>query len=190
MALRNPLLIAFAGIAVILAAMLVGPVFSPPEFSWVRHSTSEQAGQLLAGAWIMRAGFVAFGAGTALAAMLDLDRRPLVKIALAVFGLGMIATAVWSNAPILPELPADMHEDWLHSVASGVVGTAFAASCAARLFAPGGNRSDVLAWGGLAVSIALPAAMGAWPEIRGLLQRAMFTYSFVFILREFAPTRS
>ena len=46
------------GIAVIAVAMLAGPFLAPPEFSWLRHSTSEQASQQLAGAWLMRAGFV------------------------------------------------------------------------------------------------------------------------------------
>ncbi len=107
-------------------------------------------------------------------------------MALSVFGAGLVATAIWSNAPIVPGLAADVHEDWLHSVASGLVGTAFAAACAARLFAPGGSRGDLLAWLGLAISIAIPLAMGALPELRGLLQRAMFGFSFVFVFREFA----
>ncbi len=109
----------------------------------------------------------------------------MVRGALALFGLGLIGTAIWSNAPILANLPTDIYEDWLHSVASGVVGTAFAAACALRLFAPGGTRHDLLAWAGLAVSVIFPLVMGAFPEVRGALQRAMFGVSFVFVVREF-----
>ena len=133
----------------------------------------------------MRAGFVAYGLGTLSAALSDWPPRSVVRGALALFGLGLIGTAIWSNAPILPNLPADMHEDWLHSVASGVVGTAFAAACAARLFAAGGSRYDLLAWVGLVVSVSFPLAMGELPEFRGALQRAMFVVSFVFVAREF-----
>lgn len=49
-----------------LLAILVGPLLSPPEFSWLLHSTSEQAGQHVAGAWVMRAGFVSHGLGALL----------------------------------------------------------------------------------------------------------------------------
>lgn len=174
------------GVAVIVVAMLVGPAAAPDGFSWLRHSTSEQAGQHLPGAWIMRAGFVAYGLSVVAAACLDRATRPWTRAALLVFGLGLIGAAIWSNAPILPDLPADMHEDWLHSVASGVVGSAFAAACAARLFAPGGSRGDILAWAGLTIAVAIPLAMTAMPEFRGLLQRAMFAFSFIFVLREFA----
>ena len=122
------------------------------------------------------------------AAYLDRTGRPLVRIALAIFGIGLIATAIWSNASILPGAISDMREDSLHSLASGVVGTAFATACAMRLFAPGGDTRDRLAWAGLVISVAVPVAMEMWPDMRGLLQRGMFVFSFVFVGREFSST--
>lgn len=133
----------------------------------------------------MRAGFVGFGLATLAAALVEWNARPLVHAALALFGLGLLGTAIWSNASILPGVSSDLHEDWLHSVASGVVGTAFAAACAARLFAPRGSKADLLAWGGLVMSVVFPLAMGELPELRGLIQRAMFAVSFIFVAREF-----
>ncbi len=175
----------FGGIGIILVAIVAGPFFSPPEFSWLRHSTSEQAGQHVAGSWIMRAGFVCYGLGMLISALVAWRTRPFVRGALAVFGLGLIGTAIWSNASIVPGAPSDMLEDRLHSIASGIVGTAFAAACAARLFMPGGSRHDKLAWIGLLVSVAIPLAMAALPDYRGLLQRAMFGISFVLVAQEF-----
>ena len=35
------------------------------------------------------------------------------------------------------------------------------------------------------MSVVFPLAMGALPEFRGLIQRAMFAVSFVFVAREF-----
>jgi NAD(P)-dependent dehydrogenase (short-subunit alcohol dehydrogenase family) len=181
-------LTAVGGIVVILLAIVIGPTFSPPEFSWLHHTTSEQAGQHMPGAWIMRAGFVSYGFGTLLAAIADWSTRPLVRAALALFGAGLIATAIWSNASILPAAFSDRQEDWLHSVASGVVGTAFSAACAARLFGPNRLQRDYLSVAGLIVSVAIPLAMGRWPEFRGVLQRAMFCVSFIFVAREFTSS--
>lgn len=109
--------------------------------------------------------------------------------ALIAFGLGLVGTAIWSNASILPDVPSNWHEDWLRSIASGAVGTAFAIACAGRLFAPGGSRRDLLAWAGLLISVAIPVAMVTWPDTRGLLQRVMFAFSFGFIGREFAGAK-
>lgn len=121
-----------------------------------------------------------------LAAVVDRHTRPFVRAALFGFGVGLLGAAIWSNAPILADLPADYREDWLHSIASGVVGTAFALACAARVFAPDGDRTDAYAWFGLAIAVLIPAAMSALPDIRGLLQRGMFVFSFLFVAREFA----
>lgn len=188
--LFTPIRIVLFGIAVILAAMAAGPILAPPEFSWRLHTTSEQAGQHVPGAWTMRVGFVAYGLATFAAALRGRATRPVVRGALALFGLGLVCAAIWSNAPILPALPADPREDRLHSIASSLVGAAFAAACAARIFAPGGSRSDALAWAGLVISIAIPLAMAAFPDLRGATQRAMFAFSFVFVAREFRePSR-
>ena len=173
-----------AGICVIILAMIVGPQFSSPEFSWLRHSTSEQASQHMPGAWIMRIGFIAYGSSVFCAALVDWRRRVLVRAAIALFGTGLIGTAIWSNAPIIEGVPVDMHEDQAHSVLSGVVGFAFASACAFRL-AQKGQRADLLAWSGLLIAILVPLAMASIADIRGLLQRGMFAFSFAFMLREF-----
>ena len=181
-------IIALTGIAAIVAAMGLGPMISPAGFDWMRHTTSEQAAQHLPGAWVMRTGFVAYGLGTAAAMFLSLRSRRAVRGALLLFGLALIGTAVWSNAPILGLGPADMAEDRTHSIMSGIVGTVFALACAASIFAPGGYRRDLLAWVGLIAAVAIPLAMGQADNTRGLLQRAMFAISFAFVLREaFAP---
>lgn len=181
---NRALIIFLCGAGVLLAAMLIGPIFAPPVFFWLRHTTSEQAGQHMSGAWIMRAGFVGYGIGTIFAMLLSSGPRPPVRAALGLFGLGLLGTAIWSNLPVDPASSGDAHEDWMHSVASGVVGTAFAAACAARLFAPGGSRRDALSWAGLAIAVIVPLAMGFLADYRGLLQRLMFGFSILFILRE------
>jgi hypothetical protein len=71
--------ISSSGISIVVIAILVGPYFSPPEFSWLHHSTSEQAGQHMTGAWIMRAGFVGYGLATMAAALADWNARPFVR---------------------------------------------------------------------------------------------------------------
>lgn len=181
----RPQTFALSGIVTIALAIVIGPLLAPPGFSWIQHSTSEQAGQHMPGAWLMRLGFCAYGLGTMIAAIADWHTRPWVRASLLVFGAGLIATAVWSNSSIIPDVSSDPLEDRLHSIASGIVGTAFAAACAARLFAPQGHARNGLAWLGLIVAVAVPMAMVEFPEFRGLLQRGMFALSFVFVSREF-----
>jgi Protein of unknown function (DUF998) len=173
------------GIAVMAFAIVIGPLFSPPIYSWASHTTSDQAGQHMQGAWVMRLGFWALGLSVLICCILDYKTRPLVRLALSCFGIGFIASAVWSNAPIDPQLAANAQEDAVHSVASWFVGMAFIGACVARLFGAGGSRVDPLAWMALCVSCVVPMLMAAAPDLRGVMQKAMFAVSLVFIAREF-----
>lgn len=170
------------GIFTIALAILLGPLASPPVFDWVRHTTSEQAAQGLGGAWAMRFGFVGYGLGVLIAAILARQLNMIVRICLGAFGLGLVGTAIWSNMPITNDVPPDMFEDWLHSVASGIVGTAFALMCFAQLALVPQRWRNPLAWMGLIAAIAIPLAMTGFPDVKGVLQRLMFALSAVVVL--------
>lgn len=176
--------LALAGIAVFVIAALVGPFFSHPDYSWFSHTTSELAGQTMPNAWIMRLGFISFGAGVSAAAVLRRRVAPFTCYPLIVFGLAMMAAALWSNAPIDPETPFSQREDALHSIAASTMGFAFAAATAGRLWRCGWSMRDGLSWLGLGSSVGLPLLMAALPQVDGALQRIMFTISFVWIARE------
>jgi hypothetical protein len=176
------------GIAALAVAMLFGPTLSPPEFNWVIHSMSEQAGQDMPGAWMMRTGFAGFGLGTAMAAFLIWRASPLLHTALLAFGVGLLAAAAWSNASILPGFASDLAEDSVHSVASAFVGTSFAAACTACMLRARRPSDRYLGAIGLAIAVFIPVTMTAFPEWRGVMQRAMFTFSLIFVWRQFSKS--
>lgn len=185
-------LAALTGIAVIVAAMLLTPLVTLGSYSSVVHTTSELAGQGMPGAVWMRIGLAGYGLGTGAAVALRWPAHPLRDLALVVFGLGLVGSAIWASHPSDPALPFDASEDWWHSVFSGLVGTAFAAATALRLFGPDGRPTDLLSWIGLVASVVLPLWMFAdpGPGIDGLLQRTMFAISFLWIAREFSAPAS
>ena len=172
-----------AGILVLIAAMVLAPLFSHPDYSSISHTTSELAGQNMPNAWIMRAGFALYGLAALAAALGRLRDAPLLHLPVALFGLGLIGAAIWSAMPIDPALGGDLTEDTLHSVCASGLGFAFAAATAARLFLPGGRVTDWLSWAGLVASVALPLAMIQWPEFDGAIQRVLFGLSALWLWR-------
>ena len=181
--------LAALGASALVAAIVMGPGLGPPGLDVIRHTTSQQAGQGMPGAWAMRTGFALYGLGVGLAVLLSRRPSAFERAGLAVFALGLIGAAVWSNAPPIPGLPADLAEDARHSLAASLVGLGFAGACAARLFAPPGALRDGWAWAGLTISVAIPLAMVAWPAWQGLLQRPMFLFSVAYVLRAMGPAR-
>jgi hypothetical membrane protein len=181
--------LALSGIALFVAAAAIGPWHSHPNYSSVVHSLSELAGQNMPGAWVMQAGFIAFGAAVALAAMLQLRGRPASSAALIVFGLAMIAAAIWSHLPIDPALGGSAAEDDIHTIAASTMGAAFVIAAALGLMRRRFATSNFLGWLALGAAILFPVAMAALPDFAGVFQRIMFGISFVWILREMGPQR-
>lgn len=171
-------------IGITAVAIAIGPFLSMPSYSSVRHTTSELAGQRMPNAWVMRTGLFSYGLCSLLLALRRPETGVVGTVALALFGLGLIGSAVWSHKPIDPEMPFSISEDRVHSFFASMIGFAFATAVVAKLLV--GNRltSDWLSWTALAASIVLPVGMAVTSRFAGLFQRAIFGISFVWILRE------
>ena len=119
---------AAAGVIALLVvsavALAVAPAFMPAGYDWVRHTTSESAAQGLAGAWVARLGFVAFGLAVLwLAAGAARSWGRGVVWMHTAFGVCMVGTAAFSHMPWWEGAAFDGVEDLLHSVtASGWCG--------------------------------------------------------------------
>lgn len=179
-----------AGIVVIVAAIVTGPFLSLPEYSSIRHTTSELAGQGMPSAWVMRAGFLAFGAGVLVDAGRRLAGRDWAFAPAVLFGCSMILTAVFSNAPIDRTAPFDATADGLHSVFSGLVGLSFALGALAVLFRHRRARDRIFDLVAIAASVGLPLVIFGLPGVAGLAQRAMFAISFVWFWKYLPPDRA
>lgn len=162
--------------------LLLAPLNMPDSYSWLRHTTSESAAQGVAGAWLARLGFLIFGLTVVWLAERLLDSWPLpVRLMHGGFGLFMVATAVFSTRPWLPNLPYDPVEDTLHSFTATTMGFAFAIGVALRLWHRGQHRwGHVLDVVAVVASVAIPLAMSALPDWDGLLQRGMFAIAYLW----------
>lgn len=172
-----------AGLTASLLVLLVAPAFMPDSYSWVTHTTSESAAQGVEFAWIARLGFVLFGIAVLL--LVFSARRTwnlLARIAHALFGMLLVAAAVFSHRPWEAGVPYSQTEDLLHSVAATGMGFAFATGVVIVMVTRSNTSGyprilDALA---LVASVAIPLAMMNLPEHTGLFQRGMFLIAYVW----------
>jgi Protein of unknown function (DUF998) len=169
------------GALIAAAAMTIGPTFNVEGYSSVRHTTSELGAQDTPGAWIMNAGFIAFGAGVLIDALRGLHAARLPAVLFMVFGVSMIMTGVFSHRPIDAGAPYSILEDDLHSLFSSAVGVAFAFGVLAFMFVRRGVGPVAAHWAAVAAATILPLAMNFYPGVEGVLQRSMFLVSFVWL---------
>lgn len=179
-----------AGIVLLLvlsaSALALAPWALPPSYSWIRQTTSEAAAQGLTGAWVARSGFLLFGLAVLWLAASASRWGRFGSWLHGAFGVLMLATAAFSHAPWLPEVPSDPFEDLLHSASATLMGFAFALGVLSvgisRDAARGRDRLfDAV---GIAGSVLIPIAMTQTADYTGLLQRTMFLIAYSWYARE------
>jgi hypothetical protein len=162
--------------------LLLAPTQMLSSYNWLQHTTSESAAQGIPGAWLARLGFMIFGLTVIwFSALLRNDWAPPVRWLHSVFGVCMVAAAVFSSRPWLVSLPFDPIEDALHSLAATAMGFAFAAGVMWRFFSRDVNlKRRGLDLTAVLASVIIPLSMSALPTWDGLLQRIMFAIAFVW----------
>jgi hypothetical protein len=171
------------GLVLSAVALAAAPALLPADYSWLAHTTSEAAGQGVAGAWLGRVGFVLLGVSVlAVASSAAARWGPSGTGLHRTFGALMIAAAVFASRPWDPTAPFDRVEDALHSVAATAMGFAFALGVAAVAWRRHVSGVGPRPRDGVAVlaAVALPLAMAWQPDLAGLLQRTMFLVAYVW----------
>ncbi len=179
-------------------ALAVAPVLMPAGYDWVAHTTSESAAQGVAGAWVARLGFVAFGLAVLWLAAGAAPRWGRGAVWMhAAFGVCMVATAAFSARPWWEGAAFDPVEDLLHSVTATAMGFAFVFGVmlrfAQRWFGggsgggasaggvpTGGRRAAAFDVVAVVAASVIPLVMVFHADAAGLVQRLMFAVAYVW----------
>lgn len=168
-----------------LVAFGLAPLGLPDSYSWIEHGISESAGQGVAGAWVARIGFIAFG----LAVLMVTDMRsrqwgPLATMAHAIFAVSMFGVAAFSAKPWSDGMSYLEREDRFHSAFATAMGFGFIIGVATLVIlrrhrGPNAALSDLVV---LTVAIIVPMWMSS--SIWGVMQRSMFAVAAWWYGRE------
>lgn len=169
-------------LAASFSCIAVAPLLMPDSYSMVSNTISESAAQGVANGWLARLGFLFLGLSVLVLVGLAGPRwGPWGRLAFRVYGVAMVATAVFSHMP-WEDLPYDLFEDSLHSIAASTVGTSFTVGVVLVTFRRGAKErlarvSDVVA---LVAAVAITIVMFGAEDIAGSVQRVMFVIAYVW----------
>lgn len=167
-------------IALFVAAVALGPLYTVPGYSMVQHVISQLAAQHTPGNWIMAAAFVLLGAAI-VADGLHAPRRRQAWPFIA-FGLAFALAGLFGHRPIAPDVPYSAAVDSVHSALATVSGIAMTIGFAwqALLWSATLAHRAVASVMALAC-LGLPLLMLAHPPAQGLTQRVMYGLVFAWL---------
>jgi hypothetical protein len=167
--------------------LLLAPLLMPESYDWVKHTTSESGAQGIEGAWLARLGFVLYGIAVLLLVLRKQDWTITTRIIHFVFALGMAGNALFSSKPWLDELPFSVMEDILHSLMSGLVGTAFTLGVILLLLQRSAADWYSKTFDSFAIIISISVTLimfNGGEDIAGIVQRIMFAVSYLWYAKE------
>lgn len=178
-----------AAVIALLALTTLGLIASPlllgDGYSIVSNSVSEAAAQQTPGSWAGRLTLLLSGLAVLLTALLRFRSWGWVATtALTAFGVMWMLTAVFSTRSWVAGTPFDETEDALHSAFASGMAIIVVGAVAIMLRRPSSTADRWWALGLLVVASVLPLAGMLWSEWSGVLQRAMFVLTYVWLARE------
>lgn len=193
MVLRSPLMVAaWVCLLLSLALLQLAPLWMPVGYSAFTHSISESAAQAVPHAAWARGGLLLLGGGAVLAALSGQQPPRWASACLIVFGLAMVASAIWSHRPWWPEARFDARADRLHSLAAQVAGMAFVAATGSQMAYRWKLRHRLDALDAITATAAVmaPLAIAMGAPGPGAAQRVMFVLATVWLMRYAVPGRA
>jgi hypothetical protein len=180
-------MLAFSGLMFLLATSAM-----PNGYNWVSNSISESGAQQLTGAWVTRLGFLFFGLGVILTALLNWSTwKSAGAWLLSGFGFLMLTVAAFSTKQWDPYVQFNELENTLHSVSASVMGFFYGVGVLFVILAErnASRAVELLGWIAVITSIAMPILAGVVPEFGGVFQRLMFAIAISWFIVQAVLTR-
>ena len=174
------------GIAIFVAAVAAGPLYTVPGYSPVANLISELGAQNTPRNYIMVIAFAALGICIVADGVRTFHRALFPFVA---FGLFMALVGLFGHKPIDPEIPYVASAHTAHVGLATAAGISITVGFAWQAFRqPGPYRRTAAALLAL-VSLMLPLAMLAFPAYQGAIQRVMY-FLVLLWLWVFYPQRA
>jgi len=171
--------VTFITIFILIAHFVVGE-----PYHWYRNTISQLAGQAYPNAWIMRAGFIGFGALVQIAGIgriREAGRYWYREVPIMLYGLAILAAGIFSTTPFIEGIPYSEQEAQLHSFFATAAGIVTAGMLFFALTDAAKSRRLVHAIA-LLMTIGISILFGALPEVSGAMQRLLWFVGFAWLV--------
>jgi len=174
-----------AAVLFIVLTILTAHLASTPPYSWHDNTISELGSQGYENAWIMRAGFIGFGALVAAGAVqrTRVQRKFWYReLPLVLYGGGILLSGVFSAKPFVPGVDYSELEANLHSALATSAGVGISMSILLYMFGETQVRRKFGHLAALVLVVALSALFGLSGTGAGIVQRGLYVVGFGWLI--------
>jgi len=180
-----------AAVIWISLAIVVAHALAPPAYLWTEHTISHLAAQGYERAWIMRLGFISFGALVLIATIARVRRSPRAAWPHALVGLYALAvliSGIFSTSPFSPGVAYSHREASIHSVMATLAGIALSAAMLSSALVEQTSRRRRIHLSALVLTMLLSSAFGISASAPGIIQRGLYLVGFAWLVFLEMPT--
>lgn len=172
-----------------VAVIITAHFFAPPGYTWTRNTISDIASQGHTRKWIMQAGFIGFGillAGGLVLKSFTMGRINPADILILIYGLSVLVTGFFCEAPIDKSLAYSVRDAKLHSLFATVGGFSLSLGILWYLLAAASAPERILHLVFLVLITGLSmlfgvAEKGTFFIGQGVVQRIMYLAAFIWL---------
>jgi hypothetical membrane protein len=166
------------GIVFIGLTILLGPLYSEPEYSFVKNTVSELGAQNTRNNWVMILGFAVFGLSLAWDLFLLRQRiwLPFAFFGLFVAAAGFLPHQAWISGR---ETMAWLHHG--HNLFANLSGIAVTMGFVVFGIRERNSYNRFVAYALASVCLLFPLAMFNFVEVKGLIQKMMYGLVFAWL---------
>ena len=165
-----------------LLAMFILPLFMGPDHSITRNTVSDQGAQNSAGAWIINSILVALAFSSVISGWGFYKGFVFHRVILVLFGVSIVLSAIFNNAPVNPEIHYNINEEGWHKYFACITWIFFVilAFSTALILKKQADISLALMAGISAVLLSLLSSEAE--QTAGIWQRLLFIISFGWLI--------
>lgn len=174
-----------AAVAFIVVVILVAHAAAPPSYSWREHEISQLGAQGYEQAWIMRGGFIGFGALVVAGALQRASARRSLWVReapLALYGLGILLAGFFSAKPFVAGVDYSEMEAGVHSIVATAAGVGISVGVLAYMLSDSPPRRRIVHLAALVLIVGLSALFGMLAGGTGIAQRCLYIVGFAWLI--------
>ena len=160
------------------ATILLGPLYTETQYSWITNTISQLGAQSTKNSWIMIVGFLSLGVGLVLDTIRFKDKR---MIPFAFFGIFFALAGCFPHKAWIEGRVSSESTHYLHQIFANLSGASITIGHITVGATANNKEEKIISYFLAATCVALPLAMFSFPNYTGATQRLMYGASFVWL---------